>query len=226
MLRIFFSFCRKTVKITYASKIETQLKHTLWTWCWVHQKRFRSNSVTRFLLSANMTFQINGPVYWMKWYENSVLVRSKHTLLLEKNISESCQHSSFTGDFNVINGVLRTGHSLFKKYRYEFKSQQLWTEIKFVLDSFSKPLTDLFVVCILSVILIGISEILIKREEIIYAVKCFQATMQLTETQTSPEVLSIVFNSLLMISKIFYSLNYQVWNEVQVTQVRNYFGLW
>ncbi|KAK7583970.1 hypothetical protein V9T40_004933 [Parthenolecanium corni] len=85
-----------------------------------------------------------------------------------------------TGDFNVINGVLRTGHSLFKKYRYEFKSQQLWTEIKFVLDSFSKPLTDLFV-----------------------------ATMQLTETQTSPEVLSIVFNSLLMISKIFYSLNYQ-----------------
>lgn len=60
------------------------------------------------------------------------------------------------GDFNVINGVLRTAHSLFKKYRYEFKSQQLWTEIKFVLDSFSKPLTDLLVVRIL--LLVGIFE--------------------------------------------------------------------
>lgn len=56
---------------------------------------------------------------------------------------------SFVGDFNIINGVLRTGHSLFKKYRYEFKSQRLWTEIKFVLDTFSKPLTDLFVVSML-----------------------------------------------------------------------------
>lgn len=54
-----------------------------------------------------------------------------------------------TGDFHVINGVLHTAHSLFKRYRYEFKSQSLWTEIKFVLDRFAKPLTDLFVVRIL-----------------------------------------------------------------------------
>lgn len=52
-----------------------------------------------------------------------------------------------TGDFNVINGVLRTGHSLFKKYRYEFKSNELWTEIKYVLEKLAQPLTDLFVVC-------------------------------------------------------------------------------
>lgn len=51
-----------------------------------------------------------------------------------------------TGDFHVINGVLHTAHSLFKRYRYEFKSQSLWTEIKFVLDQFAKPLTDLFLV--------------------------------------------------------------------------------
>ena len=54
-----------------------------------------------------------------------------------------------TGDFHVINGVLHTAHSLFKRYRYEFKSQSLWTEIKYVLDRFAKPLTDLFVVRIL-----------------------------------------------------------------------------
>lgn len=36
------------------------------------------------------------------------------------------------------------------RYRYEFKSQQLWTEIKFVLNNFAKPFTDL-----LNVILIA-----------------------------------------------------------------------
>lgn len=52
------------------------------------------------------------------------------------------------GDFHVINGILQTAHSLFKKYRYEFKSNELWTEIKFVLEKLAKPLTDLLVVCI------------------------------------------------------------------------------
>lgn len=51
-----------------------------------------------------------------------------------------------TGDFHVINGVLHTAHSLFKRYRYEFKSQVLWTEIKYVLEKFAKPLTELFLV--------------------------------------------------------------------------------
>ncbi|CAD7079433.1 unnamed protein product [Hermetia illucens] len=31
-----------------------------------------------------------------------------------------------TGDFILINGVLQTKHSLFKRYRFEFKSQNLW----------------------------------------------------------------------------------------------------
>lgn len=50
----------------------------------------------------------------------------------------------FSGDFNIINGVMHTAHSLFKRYRYEFKSQELWMEIKFVLDGFAKTLTELF----------------------------------------------------------------------------------
>lgn len=52
----------------------------------------------------------------------------------------------FTGEFYVINGVLQTAHSLFKRYRFEFKSQELWEEIKFVLDKLAKPLTDLLLV--------------------------------------------------------------------------------
>jgi exportin-2 (importin alpha re-exporter) len=51
-----------------------------------------------------------------------------------------------TGDFHVINGVLQTAHSLFKKYRYEFKSNELWLEIKYVLEKLAKPLTDLLTV--------------------------------------------------------------------------------
>jgi len=58
-----------------------------------------------------------------------------------------------SGDFHVINGVLHTAHSLFKRYRYEFQSNALWGEIKFVLGEFAKPLTELFVVRFFSLIL-------------------------------------------------------------------------
>jgi exportin-2 (importin alpha re-exporter) len=44
---------------------------------------------------------------------------------------------------------MHTAHSLFKRYRYEFKSQELWMEIKFVLDGFAKTLTELFNVRVL-----------------------------------------------------------------------------
>ncbi|KAF9416074.1 hypothetical protein HW555_006486 [Spodoptera exigua] len=86
-----------------------------------------------------------------------------------------------TGDFHVINGVLRTAHSLFKRYRYEFKSQKLWEEIKHVLENFAKPLTDLFV-----------------------------ATIELTSKHAdNPQALRVIYGSLVLICKVFYSLNYQ-----------------
>ncbi|PZC71937.1 hypothetical protein B5X24_HaOG212250 [Helicoverpa armigera] len=86
-----------------------------------------------------------------------------------------------TGDFHVINGVLRTAHSLFKRYRYEFKSQKLWEEIKHVLENFAKPLTDLFV-----------------------------ATIDLTTKHAdNPQALRVIYGSLVLICKVFYSLNYQ-----------------
>lgn len=49
------------------------------------------------------------------------------------------------GNFRIIHGVLQTAHSLFRHYRHDFKSQKLWIEIKFVLEKFAKPLTELFV---------------------------------------------------------------------------------
>lgn len=86
-----------------------------------------------------------------------------------------------TGDFYIINGVLQTAHSLFKRYRFEFKSQSLWEEIKFVLDKFAKPLTDLVM-----------------------------ATMKLTQDHANnPEALKVIYGSLVLIAKVFNSLNSQ-----------------
>lgn len=86
-----------------------------------------------------------------------------------------------TGDFNIINGILQTAHSLFKRYRYEFKSQKLWEEIKLVLDKFARPLTDLL---------------------------C--ATMGLAKQHSGNETaLRVIYSSLGLICKVFYSLNSQ-----------------
>ncbi|XP_060521599.1 exportin-2 [Cylas formicarius] len=86
-----------------------------------------------------------------------------------------------TGDFNVINGVLRTAHSLFKKYRYEFKSNELWLEIKYVLEKVAQPLTNLLV-----------------------------ATVNLAETHANDvNALKVIYSSLVLICKVFYSLNFQ-----------------
>lgn len=86
-----------------------------------------------------------------------------------------------TGDFHLINGVLQTGFSIFEKYSIEMKSQKLWEEIKFVLDNFAKPFTDLI-----------------------------NATMNLaTEHANNKDALKVIFGSLVLIAKIFYFLNYQ-----------------
>lgn len=46
----------------------------------------------------------------------------------------------------MINGVLQTSYSVMRRYEFEHKSEELWREIKFVLDNFAQPLTNLLVV--------------------------------------------------------------------------------
>jgi len=86
-----------------------------------------------------------------------------------------------TGDFHIINGVLQTAHSIFEKYSVEFKSQKLWEEIKFVLDNFAKPLTELFI----------------------------QTIDLAAQHANNKDALKVIFGSLSIIAKIFYCLNYQ-----------------
>uniref|UniRef100_A0A672IRX6 Exportin-2 n=1 Tax=Salarias fasciatus TaxID=181472 RepID=A0A672IRX6_SALFA len=106
-----------------------------------------------------------------------------------------------SGDFHIINGVLRTAHSLFKRYRHEFKSNELWSEIKLVLDTFALPLTELF-----------------------------KATIELCQTHaTDVNALKVLFSSLTLISKLFYSLNFQdlpeFFEDNMETWMTNFHGL-
>lgn len=50
----------------------------------------------------------------------------------------------FSQDFNKVNGVLSTVHSITKRYKFSMKSEELWQEIKLVLVNFYQPLSELF----------------------------------------------------------------------------------
>jgi exportin-2 (importin alpha re-exporter) len=82
------------------------------------------------------------------------------------------------GDFHIINGILRTAHSIFKRYRHEFKSNELWKEIKYVLGLFAVPVTELF-----------------------------QTLISMIEKHANDlNSIKLIFSSLILISKIFRSL--------------------
>jgi exportin-2 (importin alpha re-exporter) len=53
--------------------------------------------------------------------------------------------SSLSPDnFVVNNSVLHTAHSIFKRWRSKFRSDELFLEIKFVLDRFCQPFLQIF----------------------------------------------------------------------------------
>ncbi|KAK6158894.1 hypothetical protein DH2020_006208 [Rehmannia glutinosa] len=51
---------------------------------------------------------------------------------------------SQTNDYVSVNGVLATINSLFKKFRYQFKTNELLLDLKYCLDNFAKPLLEVF----------------------------------------------------------------------------------
>ncbi|XP_075152341.1 chromosome segregation 1 [Haematobia irritans] len=132
--------------------------------------------------SLIVTLMLRSPPVLQKQLSDAVSIIGKHDFpkkwpqLIDEMVAKFA-----TGDFNVINGVLQTAHSLFKRYRYEFKSQNLWEEIKLVLDRMAKPLTDLLL-----------------------------ATMQLTKVhENNVEALKVIYGSLVLVCKVFFSLNSQ-----------------
>ncbi|PIN12388.1 Nuclear export receptor CSE1/CAS (importin beta superfamily) [Handroanthus impetiginosus] len=51
---------------------------------------------------------------------------------------------SQANDYASVNGVLATINSLFKKFRYQFKTNDLLLDLKYCLDNFAKPLLEVF----------------------------------------------------------------------------------
>lgn len=49
-----------------------------------------------------------------------------------------------TQDWNIINGVLRTIHSILRRYRHQFRSDTILGELKFILQHLQKPYHELF----------------------------------------------------------------------------------
>lgn len=47
-------------------------------------------------------------------------------------------------NFNSLQGILQTAHSIFRRYRYELQTRKLWTEINLVMEHFAPPFTDRF----------------------------------------------------------------------------------
>jgi len=50
-----------------------------------------------------------------------------------------------TGDMRTVCGMLLTANSILKRFRDAFKSDELYTELKYVLNMFAAPLTALFI---------------------------------------------------------------------------------
>jgi exportin-2 (importin alpha re-exporter) len=99
--------------------------------------------------------------------------------LLDTMIKQFQQQSN--NSFQSINGVLKTAHLLFERYRSEQKSDELWLEIKLVLEKFTPAFTELF-----------------KSLMIYYPQK-----------ESDPIEMKNIFNSLYLIIQIFYDLNAQ-----------------
>ncbi|CAD5113532.1 DgyrCDS2694 [Dimorphilus gyrociliatus] len=135
-----------------------------------------------FVKTSIVNLMLKNPEQIQKQLSDAISVIGKEDFPMKwTDLLKEFSTKFLSQDIHIINGVLRTAHSLFKRYRHEFKSQELWTEIKYVLDNFAEPFTKLFID------MMNIAN----------------------ENASNPENLKIIFSSLVLICKVFYSLNYQ-----------------
>ncbi|KAH7543014.1 exportin-2 [Ziziphus jujuba] len=106
--------------------------------------------------------------------------RSWPALLPE--LVSSLHKASQASDYASINGILGTANSIFKKFRYQFKTNDLLLDLKYSLENFSAPLLEIFL-----------------------------KTAALIDSSSSaiPNSLGPLFESQRLCCRIFYSLNFQ-----------------
>ncbi|KAG8653447.1 exportin-2 [Manihot esculenta] len=93
--------------------------------------------------------------------------------------------ASRNNDYVSINGVLGTANSIFKKFRYQYKTNDLLLELKYCLDNFAAPLLEIF---LRTAVLIDST---------------------VSSGGGSPVILKPLFESQRLCCRIFYSLNFQ-----------------
>ncbi|XP_010518325.1 PREDICTED: exportin-2-like [Camelina sativa] len=103
------------------------------------------------------------------------------------------------GDYASINGILGTASSIFKKFRYQYRTDDLFTDLKYCLDSFAAPLTEIF-----------------------------QKTSSLIDSSASSggsaAILKPLFESQRLCCRIFYSLNFQDLPEFFEDHMKEWMG--
>ena len=130
------------------------------------------NEVIRVMTTCNVKIQ--------KQFGEAVAIIGKEDFPQKwQNLMNEMIQRLNSEDFVVVNGILLTANSLFRRYRFEMKSQELWTEIKHVLVTFAIPLTEFFV-------------------------RVFDSSLKITGAEAAN-----VYHCLYLIVQIFFSLSYQ-----------------
>ncbi|KAJ0258194.1 Exportin-2 [Hirschfeldia incana] len=57
----------------------------------------------------------------------------------------SLQKAALAGDYASVNGILGTANSIFKNFRHQFRTDDLFLDIKYCLEIFAPPLQDIFI---------------------------------------------------------------------------------
>ncbi|KAL6126321.1 hypothetical protein ACLB2K_074372 [Fragaria x ananassa] len=97
-------------------------------------------------------------------------------------LTGSLQKASQAGDYASINGILGTANSIFKKFRHEFKTNELLYDLKYCLENFAAPLLEIFL-----------------------------KTANLIESAANADAAALkpLFESQRLCCRVFFSLNYQ-----------------
>lgn len=101
-----------------------------------------------------------------------------------------------SADYAVINGILNTANSIFKKFRYQYKSNDLYIDLKYCLDGFAAPLLEVF----------------LRTGQLIVA------NMQ------NATVLRPLFECQRLCCRVFYSLNFQELPEFFENHMKEWMG--
>lgn len=136
----------------------------------------------RDMIKQNITqFMIDSPAHIQRQLSEAITIIGKSdfpekwpSLIVELKTSLS---SPLASNFNSLQGILQTAHSIFYHYRHEFKSDRLFTEINLVIEHFAQPLTDRF-------------------KDLVMA----------TKNSPNPTQLGQLYKSLLLTTEIYHSL--------------------